>query len=76
MSDTYRNNIIASKCLRRPHHLNDEKQLKQILKDNYLEDYKLSGVNRIRKRLRNLPDAWEDNVISSLTDKYSNKTTK
>lgn len=75
MSRTKRNKTVDLnwKCLRTPHHLNDESTLKQVLKDNYIEDYKLSGVNRIRKRLRKLPDAWEDIVIKSALDKYSSK---
>ena len=59
---------------RRPRHLNEEAQLRQLLKDSNDEEYSaLSKMNRLRKRLLVLPNAWDDIHISTLWDKYATK---
>lgn len=59
------------KFFRRPHHLNEEAQLRQLLVDSWVEGYNISGMNRVHKRLANLPDAWDDVHVSSMWDKYA-----
>ena len=54
------------KCHRRPRHLNEEGQLRQLITDAWVEGYKVSGLNRTHKRLASLPDAWDDLMVSSL----------
>jgi hypothetical protein len=59
---------------RRPKHRNEEAQLRQLLNDNVDEEFTaLSKVNRIRKRLVALPNAWDDIHPSCLWDKYATK---
>lgn len=52
---------------RSPRHLSEERTLKAILKDSWVdkEIYQLgniSGLNRIRKRIKQLPEAWYDDL--------------
>jgi hypothetical protein len=72
MARTHRNRP-TTRYYRKPHHLNEEAQLRQLLKDRWVEEYTISGTNRIHKRLCNLPDAWDDMVISTLWDKHLSK---
>ena len=69
MSRTYRN-VETGKWFRNPRHLNEESQLRQILRDAVVEDYEVSGLNRARKRLVNLPDAWDDIHVAARTEIY------
>lgn len=51
-------------ALRRPRTFNEISQLEELLIDDDLEDYNISGMNRIKKR-KHLPTAWDDEVISA-----------
>lgn len=53
-----------SGALRYPHTFNEISQLNEILIDDDLDDYTISGLNRIKKR-KHLPTAWDDEVISA-----------
>lgn len=57
--------------IRKPAHRNEEAQLRQLLTDTWVEGYNISGINRVHKRLGNLPDAWDDLWVSSLEDKHA-----
>jgi hypothetical protein len=57
-----------SRCLRKPKTSKEIKDLKQILLENKLDSFKLSKVNRIHKRLLNLPVYWDDLPISALKE--------
>lgn len=65
---------LKDKYFRRPRHLNEEAKLRQLLKEKNDEEFTgLSKVNRLRKRLLVLPNAWDDIHISTLWDKYATK---
>ena len=49
---------------RHPSTHNEMSQLEEILIDDDLQDFKISGINRIKKRKR-LPTAWDDEVVSA-----------
>ena len=50
--------------LRHPRTKNEMSQIQEILVNDDLEEYPISGVNRLKKR-KNLPTAWDDEVISA-----------
>lgn len=68
MSRTYRDK--QSGWFRNPRHVNEESQLRQILQDTLVEGYEVSGLNRTRKRLVNLPDAWDDIHVAARAEIY------
>lgn len=52
-------------AFRHPKTMNEISQLEEILIDDDLEEYEISGVNRIKKKRNHLPTAWDDQVMSS-----------
>ena len=66
MSRTKRNQEFKFKQghLRHPQTYNEISQLEEMLVDDDLEDFNISGLNRIRKR-KQIPTAWDDEVISA-----------
>ena len=65
MSRTNRSQDFKYKqSLRHPHTYNEMSQLEEMIVDDDLEDFKISGINRIKKRKR-LPTAWDDEVVSA-----------
>jgi len=67
MSKTYRSHEgidNSSGALRHPHTFNEISQLSTILMNDDLEDYQISKINRIKTR-KNLPTAYDDDVISA-----------
>lgn len=71
MSRTFRS--PQANCLRNPHHLNEESQLRGLLRDLKYEGIALSGVNRLHKRLSAMRDSWDDIVVSAYLDKWNRK---
>lgn len=71
MSRTKRTATPDGRMFRKPRHANDERQLRQLLRDAYVEEYSVSKLNRIRKRLCDLPNAWDDTYISTVFDKHA-----
>lgn len=66
--------LPKDRYFRKPRHLNEEAKLRQLLKDSNDEEYTaLSKMNRLRKRLLVLPNAWDDIHPSCLWDKYATK---
>jgi len=71
MSRTIRNVELFnqySRCLRKPKTKKEITELKQLLLENKLDSLKLSKVNRIHKRLLNLPVYWDDLPIAALDE--------
>lgn len=66
MSRTNRSHAYEwhSGALRHPRTKNEISQIEEILVDDDLDDFQVSGMNRLRKR-KNLPTAWDDEVMSS-----------
>lgn len=66
MSRTFRKTNGAHKNgLRYPHTFNEIKGIDAILNDEEIYDYPISGLNHMRKREKNLPTAWDDNIVSA-----------
>jgi len=51
-------------AFRHPQTFNEMSQLEELLVDDDLDNYKISGLNRLKRRKR-LPTAWDDEVISA-----------
>lgn len=69
MSRTHRKDIRTDqyyRFYRKPKTKNERAHLIGLISDNYTEDYKLSGMNRIHRRKAEVPTSWNDIVISSL----------
>lgn len=64
MSRTIRSSNYHPLWLRRPRTTNELRQVKCILHDLQNEDYMISGMNHLHRRL-NLPTYWDDKVCSS-----------
>jgi hypothetical protein len=65
MARTRRNiEYIHSGALRFPHTTQEIRQLDAVINDPELEEYPLSGLNRMKSREHNLPTAWDDQVVS------------
>jgi len=65
MSRTYRNLEGINNCaFRHPKTSNERKNLIGILQDNFIEEYKISGVNHLHHRLSKVPTSYDDKVIS------------
>ena len=65
MARTYRNLKGMNRCaLRNPKTTNERKTLIGLLQDNYVEEYQISGINRLHSRLANCVSSWDDIVIS------------
>lgn len=73
MAHTHRNSSYSSCALRKPRTTNEIRQAYNLLIDNQIEDYNLSGVNRLRSRYSNLPTHWDDIVCSSYYQNDYNK---
>lgn len=71
MSRTHRNlKYRHNLCLRIPKTSKEHRDLEGILTDDYVEEYHLSGINRMHKRKSNLPTAWDDLIISAYREEY------
>lgn len=64
MSRTFRKNSYNPGKLRNPKTSQELRQIRNLLTDLKEEDYKVSGVNHLHRRL-NLPDYYSDIVASS-----------
>lgn len=74
MARTYRNLLGMNRCaLRNPRTSNERKSLLSILQDNRFEEYNVSGVNRIHRRLKKCPTSYDDLVISGYKENYDEK---
>lgn len=60
-------------ALRNPRTSNERKSLLSILQDNRFEEYNVSGVNRIHRRLKKCPTSYDDLVISGYKENYDEK---
>jgi hypothetical protein len=58
-------------ALRFPHTFGEIKQLDGVLHEEDLEGLPVSGLNHMKSREHNLPSAWNDRVISSHYEKYT-----
>jgi len=73
MARTYRKKVKRlDNTFRRTQHVREKAQLRQLLVDNWVEEFNIAGINRINKRLVNLPYACDDSRVSSMWDKYAN----
>lgn len=64
MSRTFRKKYYNSCALRKPKTSQEIRQIRNLLTDLKEEDYTISGVNHLHRRL-NLPDHHSDIVASS-----------
>jgi hypothetical protein len=66
MSRTNRSHAYEwhSGAIRYPQTFNEIHQIEEILHDDDLEDYSISGLNRLKKR-KQIPTSWDDQVISA-----------
>jgi len=65
MARTYRNLIGMNRCaLRNPRTTNERKALMSLLQDIRTEDYEISGVNHLQRRLSRCPTTWDDLIVS------------
>ena len=51
-------------------HLSERRALTGLLTDSYVEDYPISGINRMRKRLGQLPQEWDDMPVAAYSEQY------
>lgn len=67
MSRTYRKDQFQRCHLRKPRSYNEKSQLEEILHDPDVNELPVDKVNRMKSRRghTNLPDAWDDIVISA-----------
>lgn len=64
MSRTFRKNSYNPGALRHPKTSNEIRQIRNLLADLNQEDYTISGINHLHRRL-NLPTHYDDIVASS-----------
>ena len=64
MSRTFRNKTYNRCALRHPKTSQEIRQITHLLDDLKEEDYTISGVNHLHRRL-NLPTSWDDQVVSA-----------
>ena len=64
MSRTFRKNSYNPGALRKPKTSQELRQIRNLLTDLKEEDYTISGVNHLHRRL-NLPDHYDDIVSSA-----------
>jgi hypothetical protein len=70
MSHTYRKD--SYRWFRRPKTQQERKQINSILDDIQHNEYRVSGVNHLQRRLLNLPTSWDDIIVSACFEKPTN----
>jgi hypothetical protein len=66
MSRTHRNiEHIHHYAFRFPKTENERKQLNGILHDEEFLEFPVSGLNHMKKREKNLPSSWNDEIVSA-----------